>query len=437
MAINPQGGEAAVQRRRFLSLTAAGAATTAMASTLAACGGETSGSGDVTLKLVAADYGDKPENNSKKYWLKVARAFTSKYPDIKIDITVLPWIDIDRKLAKMVKDGQAPDLAQIGAYADFAAAGKLYSADQLLSIPTQSDFISSISAAGDLHRVQYGLPFVASTRLLFYNEDLFSKAGVTKAPESWDDLQAAAVKLKAAGVKIPFGLPFGREEPQAETMMWMLGGGGNYTDRTGAYTIDSPENVKAFEWLRDELVGKGLTGPGDPSRTNRQQVFDAFTHGDVGMLNGHPTLMKQAAARDIKYGMAPLPGIEGKAESTMGVADWMMGFKTHGRREQIGRFLDFVYHKDNVLDFTSRYAMLPVTTSASEAMRHDEAEKKLWPFLDQLQQAQFYPADKTSWARVTTLLKEKIGSTVKKGGDPASVLQELQREAEATDNADG
>ncbi len=426
-----------MQRRRFLSLTAAGAATTAMASTLAACGSDSPGSGDVTLKLVAADYGDKPENNSKKYWMKVIRAFEAKNSGIKVEVTILPWTDVDKRLARMVKDGQTPDLAQIGAYADFAAAGKLYSADQLLSIPTQSDFISSISAAGDLHRVQYGMPFVSSTRLLFYNEDLFSKAGVTKAPESWDDLQAAATKLKAAGVKIPFGLPFGREEPQAETMMWMLSAGGGYTDPTGAYTIDSPENIKAFEWLRDELVGKGLTGPGDPSRTNRQQVFDAFSKGDVGMLNGHPTLMQQAAAGGIKYKMAPLPGAEGKAEATMGVADWMMGFKTNGHREEIGRFLDFIYHKDNVLDFTRRYDMLPVTTSASEAMRHDEDEKKLWPFLDRLQYAQFYPADKTSWARVTEVLKAKIGSTVKKGGDPASVLGELQREAEATDNADG
>ncbi|MEV0280911.1 extracellular solute-binding protein [Streptomyces sp. NPDC050610] len=427
-----------MQRRRFLSLTAAGAATTAMASTLAACGGDKSGSGNVTLKLVAADYGDKPANTSKKYWMKAIRAFEAKNSDIKVDVTVLPWTgDIDKQLAQMVKDGQTPDIAQIGAYADFAAAGKLYSADQLLSIPTQSDFISSVSAAGDLHRVQYGLPFVSSTRLLFYNEELFSKAGVTKAPESWDDIQAAAIKLKAIGVKIPFGLPFGREEPQAETMLWMLSAGGGYTDRTGAYTIDSPQNVKAFEWLRDELVGKGLTGTGDPSRTNRQQIFDAFSRGEVGMLNGHPTLMQQAAAHGIKYKMAPLPGIDGKAETTMGVADWMMGFKANGRREQIGRFLNFIYHKDNVLDFTRRYDMLPVTTSASEAMRNDDEEKKLWPFLEQLQYAQFYPADKTSWARVTSALKDKIGSTVKKGGDPASVLESIQREAEATDNADG
>lgn len=425
-----------MQRRRFLGLTAAGAATAALAPALTACGSSGPG-GSKHLKLVAADYGDKKDNSSKKYWDSLARDYESKNKGIKIDVEVYSWTEVDKKVADMVAAGKAPDVAQIGAYADFAAAGKLYPADQLLSIPTQADFISSISAAGEVHRVQYGLPFVASTRLLFFNKKLFAKAGVTKAPESWDELQAAAVKLKAAGVKIPYGLPLGPEEAPAETMMWMLAGGGGYTDKNGAYTIDAAENVKAFEWLRDELVGKDLVGPGDPGRTNRQDVFDAFAAGDVGMLNGHPTLIQQAKTKGLDFDMTPLPGIKGKARSTMGVADWMMAFKQNNNRDRIGPFLDFVYSRDNVLSFTGQYNLLPVTTAASNAMHDDRAHGELWPFLDQLQDASFYPADKVSWAKVSVAIKEKIGAVVRKGGDPASVLSEIQRLADATENADG
>ncbi|MFD0383650.1 extracellular solute-binding protein [Streptomyces stramineus] len=349
---------------------------------------------------------------------------------MKIDVSVYSWTEVDKKVADMVEEGKAPDMAQIGAYADFAAAGKLYSADQLLSIATQADMIASIAHAGEVHRVQYGMPFVSSSRLLFCNKTLFAKAGIAKAPESWDDLQAAAAKLKGIGVPMPFGLPLGPEEAPAETMLWMLSGGSGYTDSTGSYSIDSAENVKTFNWLRDDFVGKGLTGSGDPSRTNRQEVFDAFCKGDVGMLNGHPTLMRQADAKGIKYMMAPLPGIKGTAKSAMGVADWMMAFKQNGHREQIGKFLDFVYSTKNVLTFTGQYDLLPVTTSASEAMRKDAGREKLRQFLDQMDNAEFYPADKTSWAKVSKALKEKIGSTVKSGGDPASVLSEIQRDAD-------
>lgn len=83
----------------------------------------------------------------------------------------------------MVKDGKAPpDIAQIGAYADYAKAGKLYSADEMLSIPTQANFLPKLVDAGRVNRIQYGLPFVASTRLLFYNKKSFSQAGLAAPP---------------------------------------------------------------------------------------------------------------------------------------------------------------------------------------------------------------------------------------------------------------
>ncbi|MGK5544893.1 ABC transporter substrate-binding protein [Streptomyces sp. URMC 127] len=423
-----------MQRRRFLGLTAAGAATAALAPALTACGSD-GGSGSKTLRVVAADYGDKAANSSQKYWDALARAFEEKNKGVKVEATVLSWTEVDKKVAEMVAAGKAPDVAQIGAYADFAAAGKLYSADQLLTIPTQADIIASIARAGEVGRVQYGLPFVSSTRMLFYNKTLFAKAGIAKAPESWDELQAAAKKLQSAGVKIPYGLPLGPEEAPAETLLWMLSGGSGYTDHDGTYTINSDENIATFTWLRDELVGKGLAGSGDPSRTNRQDVFDAFCNGQVGMLNGHPTLMKQAEAKGIKYGLAPLPGKSGKAKATMGVADWIMAFKAGGHREEAGRFLDFVYSTKNVLTFTGQYDLLPVTTSASEKMRSDNSKEHLKPFLEQIDNAVFYPVDKTSWAKVSKALKEKIGSVVLKGGDPASVLGEIKREADAMELA--
>ncbi|WKX71055.1 extracellular solute-binding protein [Streptomyces sp. XD-27] len=405
-----------------------------MTPALTACGND-SGSGKTTLKLVAADYGDNTTNTSQRYWDRVTVAFEAEHPDLRIDVKVYSWTEVDRKVAEMVKAGDAPDLAQIGAYADYAAAGKLYRADQLLSIPTQASFVPSIAQAGKVRRVLYGLPFVASSRLLFYNKKLFAKAGIAEAPTTWEELQAAAEKLKSSGVKIPYGLPLGPEEAPAETMLWMLSGGGGYTDSNGSYVLDSPENIKTFEWLRDELVAKGLTGSRTPGRVNRQDLFDAFTRGEVGMLNGHPTLMKQAEGRGIDYDTAPLPTMDGKPKSTMGVEDWMMAFKQNGHQEEIGRFLNYVYNEENVLDFASRYDLLPVTTAASQAMRDDREFKRLWKFLDQMERAEFYPADKTSWASVSKALKKNIGATVAEGGDPMSVLGELQREADAAESS--
>ncbi|MGW1026104.1 ABC transporter substrate-binding protein [Streptomyces sp. NPDC002577] len=411
----------------------AAVAALGMTASLAACGAS-EGSSDVTLTLVAADYGDSAANSSQNYWDKLVKAFEAKNPDIKVKVSVYSWNDVDRKVKDMVAGGKAPDMAQIGSYADYAAAGKLYSVDELLSIPVEADFLQQLSDAGEVNRIQYGLPFAASTRLLFYNKTLFKDAGLTP-PKTWAELQADARVLKSRGVKIPYALPLGPEEAQAETMMWLLSGGSNYTDSVGAYDIDSSENVRTFDWLRDDLVGEGLTGPTPPGELNRAQAFAAFTRGDVGMLNGHPTLMKMAAKKGVNFGMVPLPGIDGQSKATMGVADWMMAFKQNGHAKQIGTFLDFVYSEKNVLAFSHEYDLLPVTTSASDAMSEDKDDRQLAGFLEELPDSELYPVDKTSWADVSADVKRQIGKAVSKNGNPASILGQLQRQAAAAENA--
>ncbi|MFF6997447.1 extracellular solute-binding protein [Streptomyces sp. NPDC008313] len=403
-----------------------------MTATLAGCGGPDSGSGDVTLRLVAADYGDSDANSSRKYWDKLADAYEADHPGTRIDVTVYSWNDVDRKVKAMVDAGHPPDMAHIGAFADYAAAGQLYKAEELLSIPVQADFVQKLSMAGRVGRIQYGMPFAASTRLLFYNKKMFSGAGLTP-PKSWAQLKADAEALKAKGVEIPYALPLGPEEAQAETMQWLLSGGDGYTASVGGYSIDSDPNIKTFTWLKDELVGEGLTGPKAPGKLNRADAFDAFARGEVGMLNGHPSLMKTAAEKGVKFGMVPMPGVDGEPKATMGVADWMMAFRENGHAEQVGDFLDFVYSEKNVLAFSHEYNLLPVTNSASEAMAADKDDKDLAPFLEQLSTSELYPVGRTSWAAVSAAIKKRIGEAVAPNGSPSGVLGRLQREATAAD----
>ncbi|MFI5686724.1 extracellular solute-binding protein [Streptomyces sp. NPDC051636] len=402
-----------------------------MTAVLGGCG--STGSSDVTLRLVAADYGDSAGNSSEKYWDELVKEYEAEHPGVKIDVTVYSWNDVDRKVKEMVTAGKAPDMAQIGAYADYAAAGKLYEASELLSIPVQADFLSQLAEAGQWNHTQYGIPFAASTRVLFYNKTLFTKAGLTP-PATWSELAADAEKLKARGVKYPYALPLGPEEAQAETMQWLLSGGGGYTDDIGGYSISSAQNVQTFTWLKDELVGKRLTGPVAPGKLNRADAFAAFADGQVGMLNGHPTLIQQARKKGVKFGMVPMPGRTSQAKASMGVADWMMAFKQNGHAEQTGDFLNFVYSDKNVLDFSRRYGLLPVTSSASDVMAGSSRDKAMRPFLEELPTSELYPVGKTSWASVSADVKKTIGQAVTPGGSPAGVLSRLQSAATSADS---
>ncbi|MEU1317999.1 ABC transporter substrate-binding protein [Streptomyces tibetensis] len=405
-----------------------------MTAVLGGCG-LTGGSADVTLKLVAADYGDNAANSSKEYWDKLADEYEADHPDVEIDVSVYSWNDVDRKVREMVAAGDPPDMAQIGAYADYAAKNQLYKADDLLSIPVQADFVGQLASAGQVKGVQYGMPFAASTRVLFYNKSLFAKAGITP-PESWNDLAEDAEALKAEGVKYPYALPLGPEEAQAETMQWMLSGGGGYTDSVDSYAIDSPENIDTFSWLKKDLVGKGLTGPVAPGELNRAAAFAAFAKGEVGMLDGHPSLMKIATKGGVKYGMVPTPGHEGPSRSTLGVSDWMTAFRKNGHRDQVGDFLDFVYSEKNVLAFSREYDLLPVTSSASRTMAASEEDRHLKPFLEELLSSELYPVGKTSWADVASQVKGRIGKAVAPGGSPSGILGTLQAAATRAESAE-
>ncbi|MFI9161871.1 extracellular solute-binding protein [Kitasatospora aureofaciens] len=391
-------------------------------------GGGTDPDGKVTLKLVAADYGDKETNSSKAYWKKVATAFTAANPDIRVDVQVVNWNDIDKQVKTMIQSGNVPDVLQTGGYADKVADDLLYPAEDVLSPGTRSDLIDSFARAGQVKGVQYGIPFVSSARALFYNKALFQQAGITQPPTTWEELRKDAEQLKTRvpGVT-PYALPLGPEESQGESMIWELGNDGGPTGKDGAYTLNSQANIDTFRWLKAGLVDPGLTYA-NPATTDRKTAFADFAAGKAAMLDGHPSLIQMAQDGKVDYGVAPIPGKSGPLASTLGVADWMMAFKKNGHRDQIRKFLDFAYTKDNQLAFDETYDLMPVTQSVLHEMTTSGKHKDLEPFFALLPHAVFYPLGDTTWDAVSAELKKSVGSAV--SGDPAKVLGDLQKKAQ-------
>ncbi len=412
--------------------TAATAAVLGLLTPLSGCAGA-AGGGDVTLRLVAAEYGDTPATGSQTYWDKVTRDFTAAHPGIEVEVRLLPWADIDREVSRMVEAGKAPDMALMGSYSDFAARGELYSAEELLSVGAEANFLQPLAEAGTVNSRLYGLPFVASSRLLFYNEALFTKAGIAEPPKTWSQLKAAAKALKEKGVAYPYAMPLGPEEAHAEALIWELSNGGGYADGNGNYHLDSDQNIRTWQWVKDNLVTPGLTGPTPPSRLNRADAFAAFLRGEVGMLNGYPSLAHEAAAKGIGVGTVAMPVSDalgpGEKAPTVGVADWMTAFRQNGHREEVGAFLEHVYQDKNLSDFAGRYHLLPATASAARTPAGGGLGQTDLDFLSALRTARLYPVNDPSWMTVSDTIKRTIGRAVEPGGDPRAVLGEIADKA--------
>jgi multiple sugar transport system substrate-binding protein len=270
------------------------------------------------------------------------------------------------------------------------------------------------------------MPFTTSSRTLFYNKKLFTAAGISAAPQTWTDVQNDAAAIKAKG-SIGFGLPLGSEEAQAESLLWMLGNGGNYTDASGKFTINSAQNVATFTFLK-QLVAAGDTEP-NPGTKNRTDLWQEFAQGKIGMINGSPALIpiieSGKVLSDSDWTSVPIAGKTGPLTTTLGVCDFAAAFKGNGNHQAaIKKFLDFAYQDQYQIQFDKEYDLLPATNSATQSLSSDAT---FGPFLKALPQAVQYPSS-TAWAATKTAIQQTIGTAIT--GDPAKVLGQLQQTAE-------
>jgi multiple sugar transport system substrate-binding protein len=392
--------------RRMTALIA-GAGVSALV--LSACGGgsgsgtATDGSGDgakkvTSIKLVAAEYS---KDHTAAFWKQFAEKYKAK-TGITLDVQVVSWDSIDQQSSTMIQNNNAPDLLNLNVYASYAKDKLLYSADEVLSPEVKADVLDAFVKSGTYQDKMYGMPDLSSARALFYNKDLFTKAGIAAPPKTWDEFEADAKKVQALGNgNIGYAMPLGPEESQGEFSIWAFNNGGDWkTD--GKWAINSAKNVETLTFLKKLSVEDKVT-QNNPGKTNRAQAFDLFKSGKAGMVVGFSPL---AGALDtdkkVNYGVAPMPTKEaGGTPQTFG--------------DQVNQFI-----KDE--------GFLPVTKSGLEIFASDA---KLKVYLDTLPNVHLTPTDDPTWDKVKLAVQQNLGAGVGANGDPQAVLTALQKTAES------
>ena len=415
------------------------AALGAAALTLTACGGgsgaDSSGGGDSgggdggkvkSIKLVAAEYS---KTNTAKFWDDFAKAYEAK-TGIKLEVQVISWTDIDQQSSTMIQNGSPPDILNLNVYASYAADGLLYDADEVLSPDVKTDLIDAFVDSGTFEGKMYGMPDLSSARALFYNKDLFAKAGIAGPPTTWAEFTDAAKKITALGNGVVgYAMPMGPEEAQAEFSIWLFNNGGDWKSGDDAWSINSPENVETLEFLKKLAVEDKVT-QNNPGRTNRTDgAFSLFGSGKAGMVVGFSPLSATLDEdKSIEYGVAPMPTNDGGEPQTYGVTDYLMSFKKPGNAAAVKAFYDLYYQPEQVNTFIKAEGFLPVTESGLAEFASDEALKV---YLDTLPNVHLTPTDDPEWDTVKLAVQQNIGAAVGPDGDPQAVLDKLQEQAES------
>jgi multiple sugar transport system substrate-binding protein len=400
---------------------------------LSACGGGTgaSSSGGSTggkvssIKLVAAEYS---KSNTAKFWNDFAQKYQQK-TGTKLDVQVISWDDIDQQSSTMIQNGNPPDILNLNVYASYAKDNLLYSADEVLPAAVKSDLLDAFVKSGTYNGKLYGMPDLSSARALFYNKDLFSKAGISKPPTTWAEFETDAKKITALGNGVVgYAMPLGPEEAQAEFSIWMVNNGGDWKSN-GKWTINSPKNVETLSFLKKLAVDDKVT-QNNPGKTNRTSgAFALFSSGKAGMVVGFSPLQAQLdQAKKVNYGIAPMPTKDGSAPQTYGVTDYLMAFKKAGNQDAVKGFYDLYYQPDVVNTFIKAEGFLPVTKSGVDKFSSDP---KLKVYLATLPNTHLTPTDDPTFDKVKLAVQQNIGAAVSPNGNPQQVLDDLQKQAEA------
>lgn len=420
-----------MKKRNLRGAVVAGMAASALLLTSCGFGGGTStstggASGSAaavtTLDMMVPSYSD----GTKALWEKVIKDFEAANTDVKVNLEIQSWENIEGVLKTKIQGNKAPDIYNGGAFAEFAAEGLLAPATDVASEATVADFQPSFADNEKVDGTQYGLPLIASARALFYNKTLMKEAGVADVPKTWDELYAAA---KAVGEKTKsdgYGMPLGNEEAQGESMIWFAGNGGNFGSGT-AIEVNTPVNLGAAEFMQ-KMIKDGATQK-DPGATQRTPMLNTFIQGKLGFAYGLPQTIGQIKKENpaLEYGVAPVATKSG-TPATLGVADRLMSFKNDGSKAaSVKKFMDYFFSADVYTNWVSTEGFLPTTKSGSEKLAGDETLK---PFLDMLPSAVFYPTTNPAWNATDGAFKSLMGQ-IATGKSAEDVLKEIQAKADA------
>ncbi len=258
----------------------------------------------------------------------IFKDFTAKYP----------WITVkseggigDQKIIQAINSGTAPDavlsfgLDNVGKFCQTGAWQDLTPYIQQSNFDT-SQFPESVFQYTSYQGKQCALPFLTDAYGLYYNKDLFQRAGITEPPKTTSELVADAKKLTVfnpdGSIKVAGFVPWaGYYETNALTMSTPFGCPWYNADGTRSAFTD-PCWVDLARWQKDliDYYGEQNLARFVAGQGNEWSAENDFETGRVAMnIDGEwRTAFIENDVPNLNYGTVPLPVPDDRA-STYGM----------------------------------------------------------------------------------------------------------------------
>ena len=333
-----------------------GAAALILAGCSASGGDET---GPVTIT-----YSNFISNNGNEENLQtIVDAFEEANPDIKVEVTTLPYADYFTALQTDLAAGTQADVFdfEFANYPQFQANGVLAEIPVENSAAYKQELLEAYSTDG----TQFALPTSFSDVVLYYNKDLFDAAGLDYPSSDWtwaDEKSAAeAITDQAAGV-------WGDHQPVSfyEFYKALAQNGGEFLSADGkSAAFNSPEGIEAAKWLVEKsgtVMPTIEQGQGTPD-------FDTnlFKDGKLAMM--HTGIWVFGAVADVPFGwdIAVEPGNTQQASAVFSNAVGVSATSEH--KEAAAKWAEFLSSSDTMVDvrLNSGWELPPISDDAKLA----------------------------------------------------------------------
>jgi multiple sugar transport system substrate-binding protein len=179
------------------------------------------------------------------------------------------------------------------------------------------DFAAALVAAASAREGDFwAIPHMGDTRLLWYNKELFAAAGLSKAPDTFEEFVSYGQKMtKPDGSQYGLGVELQKYIYVLDMFHAYLSSvGGQFFDKSWKARVNTPEGKKALKFMYD-LVNTWKVAPPDVVNWGHTELTNGIVTGYVAMVPQWHVFIPQAedpSASKVagKLGYTVVPGIK-------------------------------------------------------------------------------------------------------------------------------
>lgn len=304
---------------------------------------------------------------------------------ISVIFNEVSWDDIRDKVSIAASGGEAAaDVIEV----DWSWVGEMNSAGWLepieMSDEDKADMptLETFTIDGNILAV----PYANDYRIAYYNKAHFEKAGITEAPETWDEVYDALKKIKEAGVvEYPYTMPMNADESATTSMMWMaFSRSGQVFNEDDTLNQDAVVDALTFE---NQLVQEGYVDPAAIT-FNGMDCYRKITSGEASFMVG-PTKfvgISNDPEQCSEIGnIVPilLPGKEGTSGQTMALPEAVGITSFSENKEEAEEFVKWYSSADIQKRMYAVNSSIPTRNSVLAEMVEDGTFENAGAMLDE------------------------------------------------------